>query len=161
MICDSFHLPPDVMRVFYKAKGVDKIIITSDITSYAGLPAGVYKIKSGETIEKTSDGNTTFSGQAGGLYGSATPLPKAIGHMMKVTGCSLAKAIQMATRNPAHLHNLNDRGTLEPGKRADIILFTMDDFNMKIQKTIVEGNVVFQLIDNNTTLYNEAKQIFL
>jgi N-acetylglucosamine-6-phosphate deacetylase len=161
MICDSFHLPPDLIRVFYKAKGVDKIIITSDITSYAGLPSGRYKIKSGEVIEKTPDGNTTFSGQAGGLYGSATPLPKAIGHIMKVTGCSLANAIQMATRNPAHLHNLSDRGTLEPGKRADIILFTMDHFNMKIQKTIVEGNLVFELIDNNATLYNEAKQIFL
>lgn len=145
IICDSFHLPPEVIQAFYKVKGVDKIIITSDITSYAGLPPGKYKIKSGETIEKTADGNTKFSGQEGGLYGSATPLPKAVGHIMKVTGCSLAKAIQMTTKNPARLHNLNDRGKLEPGKRADIILFTMDDFNMKIQKTIVEGNLVFQL----------------
>ena len=64
---------------------------------------------------------------------------------MKVTRCSLAKAIQMTTINPAQLHNLNDRGKLEPGKRADIILFTMDDFNMKIRKTIVEGKIVFQL----------------
>jgi N-acetylglucosamine-6-phosphate deacetylase len=144
-ICDGFHLPPEVIQVFYKVKGADNIIITSDITSYAGLPPGEYKIKTGETIVKTPDGNLRFSGQEGGLYGSASPLNKGVGHIMKVTGCSLAKAIQMTTLNPARLYNLNDRGELEAGKRADIILFTMEDFKMKIIKTIVEGKIVFQL----------------
>lgn len=143
-ICDGFHLPPEVIQVFYKVKGADNIIITSDVTSYAGMPPGEYKIKTGETIVKTPDGNLKFSGQEGGLYGSASPLAKGVGHIMKVTGCSLAKAIQMTTINPARLHNLKDRGKLEPGKRADIILFSMDDFNMKIRKTIVRGELVFE-----------------
>jgi N-acetylglucosamine-6-phosphate deacetylase len=144
IIADGFHLPPEILQVFYNAKGPENIIITSDVTSYAGLPPGLYKIKSGETIEKTPDGNLRFSAQEGGLYGSASPLSKGVGHIMKVTGCNLAKAIQMTTVNPARLFNLNDRGKLEPGKRADIILFTMDDFRMKIRKTIVKGNLVFE-----------------
>lgn len=144
IIADGFHLPPEVLQVFYKTKGAENIIITSDVTSYAGLPAGQYKIKTGETIEKTVDGNLRFSGMEGGLYGSASDLTKGVGHIMKVTGCSLAKAIQMTATNPALLHNLNDRGNLEPGKRADIILFTMEDFNMKIRKTIVNGKLVFE-----------------
>src|SRR5690606_37563680 len=139
IICDGFHLPDDVIQVIYRSKGADNLIITSDITSYAGLPPGTYKIKNGQTIKKTPDGNLKFSGQEGGLYGSATPLFKAIGHVMKITGCSLANAIQMATLNPAHLHKLSDRGQLEPGKRADLIVFTMENFNMKILKTIVAG----------------------
>lgn len=144
-ICDGFHLPPEVIQVFYKVKGADNIIITSDVTSYAGMPPGEYKIKTGETIIKTPDGNLKFSGQEGGLYGSASPLRQGVGHIMKVTGCSLAKAIQMSTSNPARLHNLQDRGKLEPGKRADLILFKMDNFNMKIKQTIVKGKIVFQL----------------
>jgi len=144
IICDGFHLPSEVIQVFYKVKGADNIIIISDITNYAGMPAGEYKIKTGETIVKTPDGGLKFSGQEGGLYGSASPLAKGVGHIMKVTGCSMAKAIQMATINPARLNNLNDRGKLEPGKRADIILFSMDDFNMKIQKTIVRGELVYE-----------------
>jgi N-acetylglucosamine-6-phosphate deacetylase len=143
-ICDGFHLPPEIIQVFYKVKGTDNIIITSDITSYAGLPAGEYKIKTGETIVKTPEGNLKFSGQAGGLYGSAVPLSKGVGHIMKVTGCSLANAIRMASTNPARLHNLHDRGILEPGKRADIIIFSMNYFNMNIKKTIVSGNVVYE-----------------
>ncbi len=144
IICDGFHLIPEEIQVFYKVKGSDNIIITSDVTSYAGLPAGEYKIKTGETIVKTPDGNLRFSAQEGGLYGSASPLSRGIGHIMKVTGCSLAKAIQMTTANPARLHNLSDRGKLEPGKRADLILFSMEEFNMKIRKTVVEGKTVFQ-----------------
>lgn len=142
IICDGFHLPPEVIRVFYKVKGDRNIIITSDITNFAGLPAGEYKTRKGETIIKTPEGNLVFS--VGGLYGSAMPLLNGVGHIMKVTGCSLAKAIRMVTENPARLHNLNDRGKLEPGKRADIILFSLSDFKMSIRKTFVAGKLVFE-----------------
>ena len=143
----GFHLPPEMLQVFYKTKGVENIIITSDITSYAGLPAGTYKIKNGQSKEKTVDGNLCFSGQEGGLYGSASSLPKGVSHIMKVTECGLVNAIQMTTLNPALVHHLIDRGVLEAGKRADIILFTMEDEKMVIQKTIVGGKEVYS-IDN-------------
>jgi N-acetylglucosamine-6-phosphate deacetylase len=144
IICDGFHLPPDLIKVIYNAKGADRIVITSDITSYAGLPAGEYKIKSGETIVKTPEGNLRFSGQGGGLYGSATPLWVGVGHVMKVTGCSLAKAISMTSSNVAKVCNLTDRGTLEPGKRADIVMFTLENFRMSIKRTMVAGKFVYE-----------------
>ena len=143
IIADSFHLPPDILNVFYRIKGAEKIIIISDMTSYAGLPAGLYKIKTGETIEKAPNGHLRFSGQEGGLYGSATPLPEAISHMMLTTGCSLADAIKMTSTNPALLHNLNDRGALDPGKRADMILFSVKENRVQIAKTFVNGNLVY------------------
>ena len=149
IIADGFHLPPEVLQIFYKAKGAENIIIISDITSYAGLHPDQYKIKNGETIEKTPDGNLRFSAQEGGLYGSASPLPRGIGHIMNVTGCSLAKAIQMAPINPARLHNLGDRGKLGPGKRADIIMFTMKNFKIEIKKPLFAGTLyLIQNINN-------------
>lgn len=144
IIADSFHLPPEILKVFYRVKGSEKIIIITDITSYAGLPAGLYRLKTGETIEKAPNGHLRFSGQDGGLYGSATPMPEALSHMMKVTGCSLTDISRMASVNPARLCNLNDRGSLEPGKRADIVLFSMEGGNMKIHKTLVGGRQVYQ-----------------
>ena len=143
IISDSFHLPPDILNVFYKIKGAEKIIIISDMTSYAGLPAGLYKIKSGETIEKAPNGHLRFSGQEGGLYGSATPLPEAILHMIKTTGCSLSEAIAMISTNPASLHNLTDRGALVPGKRADMVLFSLNENKLQVAKTFVRGNLVY------------------
>jgi N-acetylglucosamine-6-phosphate deacetylase len=142
IICDGFHLLPEQIRVFYKTKGVDKTIITSDVTSYAALQPGEYKTQTGETIELTEDGKLHYPAQQV-LYGSASPITKGVGYVMKVTGCSLADAIQMASTNPAKLNGLTDRGTLEPGKRADLVLFTLDDFTVNVQKTYVNGERVY------------------
>ena len=144
IISDSFHLPPDILKVFWKVKGPENIIIITDITSYSGLPAGLYRLKTGETIEKAPNGHLRFSGQEAGLYGSATPLTEAISHMMRVTGCTMADAFRMASANPATLLNLKDRGSLEKGKRADMILFSFKGNNIQIEKTFVCGNLVFQ-----------------
>jgi alpha-D-ribose 1-methylphosphonate 5-triphosphate diphosphatase PhnM len=45
---------------------------------------------------------------------------------------------------PAQLYNLNDRGELKSGMRADLILFTLEDFTMDVKKTIVAGEIVFE-----------------
>jgi len=142
IICDGFHLLPEEIRVFYKTKGVDKTIITSDVTSYAAMEPGQYKTQTGETIELTKEGKLFYPAQ-NVLYGSASPITNGVGYIMKVTGCSLADAIQMSCTNPAKLYGLNDRGTMESGKRADLILFTLDDFKVNIQKTFVKGELVF------------------
>lgn len=144
IICDGFHLPPEEIQVFYKVKGVEKIIITSDATSFAGLKPGEYQIETGETIELTEDG-MLFQPATNQFYGSASPMTKGVGHIMKVVGCSMGEAVQMASTNPAKLYGLDDRGTLEPGKRADLILFRMEDLQVKIQKTWVKGKLVYEI----------------
>jgi len=143
IICDGFHLNPEEIRVFYKIKGPDRIILTSDVTIYAGMKPGIYKNELGEDIELTAAGELRYPAQ-NVLYGSASPLNLGIGHIMEVTGCSLADAIQMASTNPAKLYGLNDRGTIETGKRADLIVFTLDNYQMKILKTYVKGKIVFE-----------------
>ncbi len=142
IICDGFHLLPEEIKVFYKTKGVDKTIITSDVTSYAALEPGEYKTETGETIELTKEGKLWYPAQ-NVLYGSASPITNGVGHIIEVTACSLADTVQMASTNPAKLYGLNDRGMLEVGKRADLTLFTLDDFKVDIQKTFVKGELVY------------------
>jgi N-acetylglucosamine-6-phosphate deacetylase len=143
IICDSFHLLPEEIKTFFKVKGVEKTIITSDVTHYAALEPGEYKTSTGETIELTEGGMLRYPAQ-NVLYGSASPITKGVGYVMQVTGCTLADAVQMASINPARLYNLNDRGTLEPGKRADIVLFTLEDFQVDIKETWVKGKLVYE-----------------
>jgi N-acetylglucosamine-6-phosphate deacetylase len=142
MICDGFHLLPEEIQVFYKAKGVKNIVITSDVTSYAGLEPGEYKTQTGEIIELTPEGMLRYPAQ-NVLYGSASAITKGVGHVMKVTGCSLEDALIMASTNPANLYGLTDRGLIEEGKRADLVLFTLDDFKININKTFVRGELVY------------------
>ena len=144
IICDGFHLNEEEIRVFYKVKGPERTIITSDVTSYAALEPGEYKTQTGETIELTREGMLRYPAQ-NVLYGSASPITKGVGHILKVTGCSLAEAVQMASTNPARLYGLTDRGRLEKGLRGDLVLFTLEDFKLTIQKTYVQGKKVFDL----------------
>lgn len=142
IICDGFHLNPQEIRVFYKVKGTHNTIVTSDVTEFAGMPPGIYKIFDGAEIELKADGELSYPAQKV-LYGSASAMDKGVRHIMNVTGCSLADAIKMSSTNPAKLYNLNDRGTIEKGKRADLILFELGDTKLEIKKTFVNGKLVF------------------
>ncbi len=143
LICDGFHLRDEEIAVFYKAKGIANTIITSDVTRFATLPPGVYKNEDGETVELTKEGMLRYPAQ-NVLFGSVLPVSRGVVHMMEVTGCTLADAIRMASTNPAALYGLNDRGSLRPGKRADLILFEVGDTELVIKKTYVEGNLVYE-----------------
>lgn len=146
IICDGFHLLPEEIQVFYKVKGPDLTIITSDVTSYAALEPGEYKTQTGEIIELTKEGMLRYPAQ-NVLYGSASPITKGVGHIMEVTGCSLGDAVKMASTNPAKLYGLSDRGTLEVGKRADLILVTNTNYKIEIQQTYVQGELVYNAIN--------------
>jgi N-acetylglucosamine-6-phosphate deacetylase len=142
IICDGFHLLPEEISTFYKTKGVHKTIITSDVTSYAALPPGMYKTQTGEDIELTEEGKLHYPAQQI-MYGSAAPLTNGIGNIMKYTSCSIADAIQMASTNVAKLYNLKDRGELKKGMRADIILFSLKNSKVHIHQTYVKGKLVY------------------
>jgi len=143
IIGDGFHLNPQEIRVFYKVKGPERTIITSDVTSFASLKPGKYITEEGETIELTPEGMLRNPAQDI-LYGSASPVKKGVVNVMKATGCSLAESIRMTSLNPAKLYGLNDRGEIALGKRADIILFKIENEKMIIKKTYVKGKLVYQ-----------------
>ena len=67
------------------------------------------------------------------LAGSASAINRGVVHVMNVTDCTLADAIQMASSNPAILYGLTDRGIMAPGKRADLILITIGEKEINIQ----------------------------
>ena len=63
--------------------------------------------------------------------------------MMDYTECSLPEAIRMASTNPAEMFALANIGKVEKGKRADLILFEMENNEMVIKKTFVAGQLVY------------------
>ena len=122
-------------------KGDELTILVSDAVDLAGLPLGEYN-RWGGVVELTAD-VVKFPAE-NVLAGAASPISKCVGNMMQFTGCSLESAINMATRNPAKLIGLEDVGEIKVGKRADLILFTLEDKEMAIKQTILNGDVVYQ-----------------
>ncbi|HNX67379.1 MAG TPA: amidohydrolase family protein, partial [Bacteroidales bacterium] len=141
VIADGLHLLPDELRVFYKVKGPDNLFVISDISSLSGMAPGKYTYLGSEVL-LTEEGMLLNAGE-NCLAGASFPIIKGVGNMMKFTGCSLSQAINMASANVARFYNLSDRGTLTPGKRADIIMFENTENQIKIKKTLLGGNLVF------------------
>ena len=140
IIADGFHLNRDEVRSFYKVKGKNRTILVSDALDLAGLEPGEYtrwerKVVLTPNVVKFPAENV--------LAGAASPIRTCVGNIMKFTECSLSDAIQMASTNPAKLMGFSEIGEIKEGKRADLILFTMEDGEMVIQKTIVAGKVVY------------------
>jgi N-acetylglucosamine-6-phosphate deacetylase len=138
---DGHHLTPEELIVFRKAKGHDKIILTSDVIFLAGMAAGRYKFL-GADVTLTPEG-MLINTELNVLAGASFPLKTGVINIMKFTGCSLHEAINMASENVARVYNLRDRGSLTPGKRADIILFNLNDNKPEILKTCLSGNIVY------------------
>ena len=141
VIADGHHLLPDEIRVFYKVKGAGNIILTSDVVYLAGMAPGKYTFLETEVI--LTDDGMLLNEELNCLAGASFPLKKGVENMMNFTGCSLTRAIDMASANVAPVYGLNDRGTLTPGKRADIILFERDGNQVQIKKTWLNGRLVF------------------
>ena len=140
IIADGFHLLPEELRVFLKVKGPEKLILTSDVMYLAGMSPGKYMFMESEVL-LTEEGmlrNTALNCLAGASF----PLSTGVGNMIKFTGCSLEDAIAMASGNAARIYGMDDRGSLATGRRADIILFKIDD-GIKIVKTYLKGRLVF------------------
>lgn len=58
------------------------------------------------------------------------------------TGASLPEAVQVVTLSPARLMHIDDRkGSVTPGKDADIVLFDKD---INITLTMIGGKVVYR-----------------
>lgn len=141
IIADGHHLLPEEIKVFYKVKGADNIILTSDVNYLIGMPPGNY-VYLGSDIVYTEDG-LVKNPVLNCLAGASMPLRKGVETMAKHTGCSLGEAVNMATKNVARIYNLTDRGVLAPGKRADIILFELNEYQLNIRKTFLKGNMVY------------------
>jgi N-acetylglucosamine-6-phosphate deacetylase len=142
IIADGHHLLPEEVQVFCKVKGPQNIVLTSDVTHLIGMPPGKYLFMGSEVIF-TNEGlikNPVLNC----LAGASMPLRTGVGNVMKFTGCTLGKAVNMASGNVARIYNLSDRGSLAPGKRADLILFEMDGTKIKLKQVLLKGENVFK-----------------
>ncbi|WP_372996819.1 amidohydrolase family protein, partial [Lutispora sp.] len=67
--------------------------------------------------------------------GSTLSMNSAVRNIVSYIGITIPQAIMMATANPARLLELKDRGKIEKGYLADIIMFDEDIYIRKVIKS--------------------------
>lgn len=98
-IFDGHHLPASVMKVLVRAKGVERVVLTSDAAALARMPPGVYHDQLGGSVELRPDGRLVLLGTPY-LAGSASSLKDGVENAVRLAGCTLAQACRMASLNP-------------------------------------------------------------
>lgn len=132
LICDGFHIVPDMIKLAFDQKGVDRIELVTDSMRAKGMPEGKSEL-GGQTVY-VKDKQARL--EDGTLAGSVLQFPDAFVNIMRFTGCSVADAVQMSSVNQATEFNLTEKGYILPGKDADMNLF---DSAFKLQKTYSFG----------------------
>ena len=140
IIADGHHLLPEEIQVFYRVKGPHNIILTSDVTHLIGMTPGRYIFLGSEVV--LTDAGLIENPVLNCLAGASMPLRTGVGNAMRVTGCTLGEAVNMASGNVARIYNLTDRGSLTTGNRADLILFEMDGSNIKLKQVVIKGKSI-------------------
>ncbi len=137
VVADGVHLAPLMLQLLLKVKGPQRLSLISDAIAAAGMGDGEYQIW-GETIV-VRNGRT--SNAAGTIAGSVITMVDAV-RMMLSLGVSEVDCATMASTNPARLLGVGgDCGSIEEGKRADLVAVDADG---NVRLTIVGGNVAFQ-----------------
>lgn len=117
LITDGIHVHPGLLSPLARAIGEERLVLVSDALPLAGsrlrripTPGSWATIVEGRAVHP--DG--TLAGSRLLLDGMVTG---AVRH-----GIPLAVALRAVTENPARLLGLADRGRLEPGYRADLVV---------------------------------------
>jgi len=136
-IADGIHLDRFVLGLLAKLKTPERLVLISDAIAAAGKGDGEYDIW-GETIT-VKNGRT--SNANGSIAGSVISMLEAV-RMMFAIGASEVDVARMAATNPARLLDIADEcGSIEEGKRADLVALDQDG---DVLMTMVGGRIVFQ-----------------
>ncbi|MGD0829546.1 MAG: N-acetylglucosamine-6-phosphate deacetylase [Terracidiphilus sp.] len=132
LICDGIHVAPEMVKLWWKAKGPDRAILVTDAMSAAGMPDGTYQL-GGFDVEVTQ-GKAMARGV---LAGSVLTLAHALANFIQFTGAPLQQALRLLTTNPATMTGVSDQaGSLTVGQAANLV--ALDEAG-KLVGSVVQG----------------------
>jgi N-acetylglucosamine-6-phosphate deacetylase len=119
IICDGLHLNPNTVRLVVKVKGVDRLILVTDI-AFVGT-------------------------KSGSLVGSSIYLCEAVRNIVNWGAASFREAVQMATLNAAQAIKIDNRaGKIADGYPANIVIW--DKQTLAIRSVYFQGQMVFSSV---------------
>jgi N-acetylglucosamine-6-phosphate deacetylase len=141
IIADGCHLPTELLKMIYKFKGADNIALITDAVRAAGLPDGSTSIlgslKNGTPI--IVEKGVAFLEDRQSFAGSVATYDRLFRVMAKITDNDYVNLAKMCSTTPANILGLNDRGVIEKGKRADLVLMNKENV---LESVFIKGEKV-------------------
>jgi N-acetylglucosamine-6-phosphate deacetylase len=138
LICDGVHSSAPAVKLLWKNKPTDKLILVSDALRTKFMPDGKYYELEQVIVLKGKEARL----EDGRLAGSVLSLNDAIVNLMNFTGADFISAVKCVTENPAKNLNLfNEMGSIKENKLANLVIV---DKELNVYQTIRKGNVIYK-----------------
>ena len=143
IIADGVHLPPALLKLVYKIKGMKNTALITDAMRGAGMPEGRSILGSLTTgLEVIIEDGVAKLPDRSAFAGSVATADQLVRNMIKLAEVPMVDAVEMITKTPARILNINSRkGVIKKGMDADLVIF---DPKINIDTTIVMGQIVFK-----------------
>lgn len=143
IIADGHHVSDASLRIAYRCKGPEKLMLVTDAMPPVGSPDNEFLIMGNRiTVE-----NGVCVDANGTLAGAALDMANAVSNMMQASACSLADAAMMASSTPAAFLGLQQRtGTIKTGLQADFVI--VND-QLDVISTIIGGKQAWPTINRS------------
>ena len=125
IICDGIHVAPPLVRLWLKAKGLDRAILVTDAMSATGMPDGEYRL-AGLSVQVVNGRAQLSEDLAKGkhtLAGSVLTLDRGVANLQSFTAASLADAVRLASHSPAAMLGKPELTRIQAGNAANLNRF--------------------------------------
>lgn len=137
VIADGRHLPPELLKLIVKCKGVEKICLVTDAMRGAGLAEGESFLgRREEAMPCVIEDGVAKLPDRTSFAGSVATADRLVRTMVQKADVRVSDAVWMMTAVPAEIFRLGKKGKLQEGYDADIVWF---DSDIRVSKVIVGG----------------------
>lgn len=135
LVCDGYHVAPDVLRVAYRVLGPNRIVTVTDNLNLAGTGEAGGRF-AGMDVEVSGPAATRADGT---IVGSIATMDQHFRNVVRFLGIDVATAFRLCATNPARVAGAGKRkGLLERGYDADLVLL---DADLAVAATVCRGEV--------------------
>jgi len=133
LICDGYHVHPAVCDIAISSKGPSQTLAITDGTAGSGQAVGSSALLGGRVIQVREEAAFLEDGT---LAGSTLTMDRAFRNLVTLCNRSVSDASAMCAASPAAQLRLADRGRLQEGLLADVVLL---DREFHVVRTYVDG----------------------
>lgn len=138
-IADGVHVHPTAIRAAVAAKTYAGVVLITDSNIGAGLPPGTYDTPWGYQVRVAPETGARHATK-NFLAGSALTMDRGMANLLHWLALPPEQVWAMGTLNPARLLGLADRGRLDVGAAADLVLWQDD---LRPARTWVAGHCTY------------------
>jgi N-acetylglucosamine-6-phosphate deacetylase len=131
VICDGIHVCPNTVKAFFKAVGEDRFVMITDALKIKHSEIDTFQLFGLDCVRK----NGAAYLLTGPLAGSLLTMDQGLRNLRKyITNISLIQLMKVSSYNASKSLHLSDRGLIEKGRNADIVLLNEDLYVSDVYK---------------------------